>query len=121
MQTPRLWNVCFKLGFVVFMLAGILSLNGGRVLAASNPGSITEYTIPSTNSFPGDITVGFDDDPSFTESETSKIARITSSGQITEFPTPTPGSSPQGITRGPDGALWFVETSANQIGRKIGR
>ncbi|HLI08675.1 MAG TPA: hypothetical protein VKV40_19080 [Ktedonobacteraceae bacterium] len=55
MHTSRLWNVCIKLSFLAFMLVGVLSLNAGRSLAATNPGTVTEYTIPTANSFPGDI------------------------------------------------------------------
>ena len=103
MRTSRLWNVCIKLSFVAFMLAGALGLNAGRALAASNPGSITEYTIPTPNSFPGDIKVGFDGNQWFTESETNKIARITLSRQITEYPLMNSfGSEPYGIVSGPE-------------------
>jgi hypothetical protein len=72
-----------------------------------------------SDSFPGDIKVGFDGNLWFSESETNKIGRITPSGQITEFPIPTPNSSPQGLTRGPDGNVWFTEFNANGIGSII--
>jgi virginiamycin B lyase len=99
-QTSRLWNVCIKVSFVAFMLAGALGLNAGRVLAASSPGSITEYTIPTANSFPTDIRVGFDGNLWFTEAD---------AGQVVVANT----SNPVGITLGTDDAFWIAMQNGN--------
>ena len=53
----------------------------------------------------------------FTESDFTKIGRITTAGVISEFPSVPTASGPLGITTGPDGALWFTESFANQIAR----
>jgi virginiamycin B lyase len=53
----------------------------------------------------------------FTESEASRVGRITLAGVVTEFPTPEAFSYPLGIATGPDGNLWFSQYSANRIGR----
>ena len=53
----------------------------------------------------------------FTEGQTNKIGRITTSGVITEYPLPDPMSIPYAITAGPDGALWFTEFGNGKIGR----
>jgi virginiamycin B lyase len=55
----------------------------------------------------------------FPESETNKIARLsTTSFSVTgEFSTLTPNATPIGIVVGGDGALWFTESTADKIGR----
>ncbi len=66
MLSSRSLKLFLKFGFVTFMLVGLLSLAPFSALAATrNPsssgaGNVTEYTIPTANSFPGDIKVGFD-------------------------------------------------------------
>ena len=94
------------------------SVNGGKG-GCSQGSQIFEYPIPTSGSFPFDITAGPDGNLWFTEANPAagKIGRITPTGTITEYPTPTSDSSPEGITAGPDGNLWFTELGANQIGR----
>src|SRR5262245_61055452 len=70
--------------------------------------TITEFTIPTTDSHPEGITVGPDGALWFTEFSGQKIGRVTTAGFFTEFPVPP--SFPSGITAGPDGALWFTES-----------
>src|SRR2546425_277776 len=72
-------------------------------------GVITEFTIPTANSGPYEITSGPDGNLWFTEINTNKIGKITTAGVITEFTVPTANSGPLGITTGPDGNLWFTE------------
>src|SRR5208282_2637958 len=94
---------------------------GNNIIGRITPtGTITEFTIPTANCFPGSITAGPDGNLWFVEEDSNKIGRITPAGMITEFPIPTANSqlSPtQGITTGPDGNLWFTESDAGQIGR----
>jgi len=78
---------------------------------------IIESTIPTNNSKPIGIAAGPDGNLWFTESNTSKIGRVTTAGAITDYPTLTSNSQPLFITAGPDGALWFTEGNANKIGR----
>src|SRR5262245_4523867 len=70
--------------------------------------TITEFTIPTSDSHPEGITVGPHGALWFTEFAGQKIGRITTGGAITEFSVPP--SFPIGITTGPDGALWFTES-----------
>jgi streptogramin lyase len=79
--------------------------------------AITEFTIPTANSQPFSIAAGADGALYFTEFNTNKIGRITTTGAITEFTVPTAASNPRGITAGPDGNLWFTEQTGNKIGR----
>ena len=80
-------------------------------------GGITEYLVPSANSFPEGITSGPDGALWFTELGSNKIGRVSTSGAFTEFTIPSANSAPTGITSGPDGALWFTELATNKIGR----
>jgi streptogramin lyase len=98
-----------------------LTLSGalltGLVSASAQASGITEYSIPTTGSFPIGVTSGPDGNVWFTEQDGDKIGRITPAGTITEFSLPTSGSSPVNITAGPDGNLWFTEYAGNGIGR----
>jgi virginiamycin B lyase len=101
---------------LTFAFATALALLAGLRPAATQ--LFTEYTIPTAGSDPLGVTAGPDGAVWFTEQNTNKIGRITTSGVITEFAIPTSNSVPYGITTaGPDGALWFVEEGGNNIGR----
>ncbi len=52
----------------------------------------------------------------FTDSETNKIGKITTSGVITTYSLPS-GSRPAGITAGPDGNLWFTDIGSSKVGK----
>jgi hypothetical protein len=80
---------------------------------------ITEYPVPTANSYPAGITAGPDGALWFTEYYGNKIGSITTSGVIAEYPVPTSSCYPLGIAAGPDGALWFAESGADQIGRIV--
>ncbi|CAN5216012.1 N/A [soil metagenome] len=69
--------------------------------------TLTDFPVPTPDSFPGDITSGPDGNLWFLEQSAGKMARITTEGQITEFPEPL--SLPFAITAGPDGNVWFTE------------
>ena len=73
--------------------------------ATGDFGPLTEYSIPTPNSEPGQITLGSDGNLWFTEN--SKIGRITPSGTVTEFDASTPDLPPRGIAAGADGNLWI--------------
>jgi streptogramin lyase len=78
--------------------------------------SITEFAIPYSGNAPSPvgITAGPDGHLWFTEINTKRIGRITTSGTVTEFPAALT-NQPFGITTGPDGNVWFTE--GNLIGR----
>jgi streptogramin lyase len=83
-------------------------------------GSMIEFSIPTSGSYPGNITAGPDGNLWFTENGNHKIGRISPTGAFTEFSIPTSQGSPVDITAGPDGNLWFTESSnvsSNRIGR----
>lgn len=75
-------------------------------------GQVTTYNIPTSNSYPMDITVGPDGNLWFTEWGADKVAKITPSGQITEYPVPTTYNKPLAIIAGSDGNLWFSESES---------
>jgi streptogramin lyase len=85
-------------------LFGIFALS--TTLAAGSAGAqvITEFRIPSSGSFPFEITPG----PGgmwFTETGANRIGLITLDGRVSEFPVNRPAN---GIVAGPDGNLWFT-------------
>jgi len=80
-------------------------------------GAVAATSLPASGSQPEGIAAGPDNNLWFTESDASKIGRITPNGTITEFTIPTANSFPIGITAGPDGNLWFAEEVGNKIGR----
>jgi streptogramin lyase len=79
-------------------------------------GTYTYYHPSSPSAGPQSITVGPDNNLWFTEQNSNKIGRLTTTGLLTEFALAA-GRGPQGITAGPDGALWFTEKTGNMIGR----
>lgn len=90
----------------------------GACLGVAQAQTVTEFSVPTPNAAPWDITVGPDGNLWFTEEEANKIGRITPSGVITEFSSGiTPNAAPMGIASGPDGNLWFTEPGVNRIGR----
>jgi virginiamycin B lyase len=106
------WTSRFRLP-VVALTAVLLAV----LLPAAASAAITEFQIPTANSYPLRIAAGSDAALWFTDYGTAKIGRMTTSGSFSEFAVPTP--YPVGITAGPDGALWFTETinSASKIAR----
>ena len=80
-------------------------------------GTLSEYTIPTSNTGPNGIATGADGALWFAEGCTNQIGRITTTGTVSQHDVLTSGAAPFGITAGPDGALWFTEFLANKIGR----
>ena len=92
----------------------------GRITTA---GVVTEFPIPTANSFDGGprvggITAGPDGNLWFTNQFNNSIGRITSAGAVTNY-TGTGLASPVSIAAGPDGNLWFTNPENNSIGRLI--
>ena len=79
------------------------------IQASPTAGSISEFSVPSADSYPTGIAAGPDGNLWFTETSGNKIGRISPSGTITEFPVPTAKSGPAGSRAGPDGNLWFTD------------
>lgn len=55
---------------------------------------VTEFSVRTANSSPGDIAVGPDKNLWFTELAGNRIGRLTPSGIVTEFALPHPSSAP---------------------------
>ncbi len=71
------------------------------------PPPLPEFALPTPNAGPDGIILGPDGNVWFSESEVSRIGRITPDGRITEFADGiTPGAKPLSISVR-DGALWF--------------
>jgi virginiamycin B lyase len=79
-------------------------------------GLLTEYTIPTHDSGPREITVAGDGSAWFTEFNVGKVGRITQAGAITEFATGSSDSGPLGIAAGSAGEIWFTEQHAGRVG-----
>ncbi|NOS67653.1 MAG: DUF4215 domain-containing protein [Candidatus Peribacteraceae bacterium] len=77
---------------------------------------ITEYSVPTANSFLYNIANGPDGNVWFTETQGQKVGRVTPSGDVKEFSLHHQVSAPNGITVGGDENLWFAEVGANAIG-----
>jgi streptogramin lyase len=75
---------------------------------------LTDFDIPTPNSFPSAITAGADGNLWFLEG-IGRLAKITTGGAITEFDEPL--AIPFDITLGPDGNVWFVERFNQRIGK----
>ncbi len=88
-----------------------------RIGRITMSGEVTEFPVPTPNSWPIDIIEGPDGAMWFTEAAGNQIGRISTSGEITEFKLLDDARIPYGITTGPDGALWFIEYASGQIGR----
>jgi len=91
---------------------------GNKVGRITTAGSITEFSIPTSNSQPQFIATGADGNLWFAERNSSKIGTITPAGAISEFAGPT-SSQPVGITSGPDNNIWFTDFALNAVGRLI--
>ncbi|OGH14940.1 MAG: hypothetical protein A3H50_03680 [Candidatus Levybacteria bacterium RIFCSPLOWO2_02_FULL_37_10] len=125
MKRRKIKNTCFNSKITLISKALVVVISVALFLIffapvnAKEKITITEFSIPTTESSPVGITVGPDGNYWFTEQghNANKIGRITPDGKITEFPIPTNDSGPFSITSGPDGNLWFTEAYANRIGR----
>jgi streptogramin lyase len=92
-------------------------IGGDKIGRITKDGTITEFPVPTPNSYPHGITAGPDGNMWFTEIKGNKIGRTTPEGKVTEFAIGTFCSQPHDIAAGPDGNLWFVEGNADKIGR----
>lgn len=98
------------------ILSGFPQPAGAATLTLGSTRGITEYAVPTIDSYPFGIATGPGGAWWFTEYCSDKIGRITSGKPITEYPIPN-GSSPENIVAGSDGALWFTEPRTSSVGR----
>jgi len=91
--------------------------NGNQIGRITTAGVITEFPIPTANSYPYGIAAGPDGNLWFVEAIGNQIGKMTPAGVVTEFPIPTANSNPNFITSGPDGNLWFAESTGGNIAR----
>ena len=101
----------------------IMQNGGSSIGRITTAGKITEFPLPSANTFSSSTTAGPDGNLWFTEIGTNngpgKIGVITPHNKIREFTLShyIPGS----ITRGPDGNLWFTEFQYDKTGTTAGK
>ncbi len=93
---------------------------GNAIGVRSPAGTVTLYTLPRPNSYPGYIALGPDGNMWFTEQSGGAIGRITPAGDIKEFSISSgnglsPG--PAMIVKGPDGNMWFTEQGWHSVAK----
>jgi streptogramin lyase/plastocyanin len=82
----------------------------GRVGRITIGGTVTEFMLPSSSSFPRGIVLGSDGNLWIAESATFKIATMTTGGTVTEYDNQ--GSElPYEMGSGPDGNVWIASPS----------
>jgi streptogramin lyase len=95
---------------------------GSSIGRITTSGKITEFPLPSANTFLSSITAGSDGNLWFTgigaNNGPSKIGVITPQGKIHEFTLPH--SILGSITKGPGGNLWFAEFQYSGTGTTAG-
>jgi virginiamycin B lyase len=80
-------------------------------------GQMTEFPIPTSDSWPTAIAVSKDGDAWFTELHGDRIGRVDPlSGTVVEYPLHS-GDAPNAIVAGPDGGMWFTENQGQRVGR----
>jgi streptogramin lyase len=99
--------------FLFFCLAALL----GESRSAFADATFVEYSVPCTFLDFYSIASGPDGNLWFTEFNSNRIGKITTSGVATLYDIPTASSSPLGVTSGPDGNLWFTESDGDKIGK----
>lgn len=98
----------------VLLIGAVLSQSGFVRAAPTTAGTITQHVVPTIEAEPFGITLGPDGNLWFTESNASKIGRLSARAGFKEYPLSTPNSMPIGITTGPDGNLWFTEAGGHR-------
>jgi streptogramin lyase len=112
----------YALTLKVLTFAAALALLGPVAIVASTPSAsaaslpMSEFPLPTANSFPGSIAAGPDGNLWFTESGANQIGKITPTGTVTEYGTGLPNIGLDGIAAGPDGNVWFTCQLCGGIG-----
>jgi streptogramin lyase len=110
--------------------AGIATGNDGSLWVTDGAGNridqinpatgaiIGQFTPPTANSLPSDMTAGPDQNLYFTEEDGDQIGAFNPSNPtvISEIRVPTPGAEPYKIVKGQDGNVWFSESRNSAIG-----
>jgi len=89
----------------------------GKIAKITTAGVITEYTVATPGSSPGNIATGFDGNVWFTDQGSGMIGKITPAGVITEYSLPSGFTSPYAIARGFGQDLWVADGSNGTLGR----
>lgn len=84
-------------------------VTGNKIGKITTSGTITTYSVLTSESAPFGITAGPDGNLWFSENGADRIGKITTSGTVTEYPI---ASRPGGVTSGPDGNIWFAANGA---------
>jgi virginiamycin B lyase len=120
MTAPQ--RFCIATGGCLMLLAFVLprvirAIPAGQDSGPAVRGKITEFTVPTPNSFPAGITEGADGNMWFVENTGNNIATFsTRTHDFLEYRIPTPGSFAVRVVADRYGNLWFTESAGNQIG-----
>lgn len=91
--------------------------NGADRIGRITPGGeVSEFTLPTPEARPMQVTAGPDGNVWFAESRPGNVGRITPDGTVTEFPV-CDYCRAWGITAGPEGDVWFTLPAAGEVGR----
>jgi len=123
-RAPNLPEVGFPVGIALGADGNMWFTDDGQDQESRNligritsKGTVTEFPLPTIDSYPRAIALGADGNMWFTETGASKIGRITPTGEITEFPVAGVGRALHGIVLGGDGYMWYTGSSAaNALG-----
>jgi streptogramin lyase len=99
-----------------FVASSLVVLIAALPLTVAHAAAITEYPLPTADSFPTMIASGADGNLWFLEDRAHQIGKITPGGTITEYPVPNVGNFSVelvGISTGPDGNMWFTGRYGN--------
>ncbi len=93
--------------------------NVNKIGRIATTGVVSDFSIPTPNSFPLTVATGPDGALWFSENSPAQIGRLTTGGVFSEFPVPVPAccNSFYGVTAGPDGNLRFTFAAASELVR----
>jgi len=89
-----------------------------KILRLATDGRFTKYDIPTPDSKPENVAIGYHCATRcvwFTERKGNKIGLLAENGNVREFRVPTHSSEPFGLSTDGQG-VWFTERAGNKIG-----
>jgi streptogramin lyase len=110
-------------GLGIASYAGRLWISGSNLTQMSTSGTIVKSVAMTLTGQPSNqLTLGSDGNFWFTETETQRVARVTTAGVVTEFaaanlPHPQGSPYPVGMAKGSDGNMWFTGCIGQEIVR----
>jgi streptogramin lyase len=99
-------------GSVAAAAATVALFAFGTAAAGAAP-TISEYSIPTNDTQPWDVTTGPAGSLWVTEGSKKAVVGITALGAVTEYTSGITFGNLRGITQGPDGNVWFTEAGGS--------